>query len=494
MRYVAAFFKRLFGWWGADERERDLREELEAHFQLHVDDNLRAGMSPAEARRAAALKFGSVDAAKESVRGQWTVAWIESARQDVVFALRALRRNPGFAFTAILSLALGIGASVAIFTVADGVLIRPLPYPAADHLMMVWESKQHGEQHNLINPGNFREWKTQNHVFSDMSIVGYGLATLVDADRAEEFESRYVEPDFFHMLGVQPWRGRLFVPADRLPKAPTVIVITHHLWQTWFGGDEAVIGRMVQISNQPATIVGVLPPGFYFRHRSVELFGNYTLDPSHNYHGDGRWLTSVARLQSGVTHAQAQAEMDVIARRLETDEAKFDKGWGVTVEPLRDSMVREVKRPLLVLLGAVLFVLAVSCANVANLLLARYGSRRREMSVRAAIGAGRWRIARQLLTESVVLGAAGGLCGVLLARWAVTGLLAMAPRDLVRNTVPHARGTAGRRSRHSCGSCTHLPCHAAARALQGISTAPAFLRHRARAVPRAAGRPRSRHD
>jgi putative ABC transport system permease protein len=435
MRRAIGFLKRLGGWSGRSARERDLREELEAHFQLHVDDNVRAGMSPADARREAVLKFGSIDAAKESVRAQWTVTWLESTRQDFVYAIRAFRRNPAFAATAILSLALGIGASVAIFTVADGVLLRPLPYPEASRLMMVWESKQHGEQHNLINPGNFGDWKAQNHVFSQMSIVGLNMVTLTDAQRGEEFEARWVDPEFFPLLGVRPWRGRIFTPADRLPKAESVIVISYHLWQTWFGGDEAVIGRKIEISNLPAIVIGVLPPGFYFRGRNVELFVNNHLDPSRNYHGDGRWLMSVARLKPGVTQAQAQAEMDVIAHRLEASEPKFDKGWGVTVEPLRDSMVREVKRPLLILLGAVLFVLAVACANVANLLLARHGSRRREMSVRAAIGAGRWRIARQLLTESLVLGATGGLLGVLLARWAVSGLLALAPRDLVRNTA-----------------------------------------------------------
>jgi putative ABC transport system permease protein len=435
VRRAGAFFKRLGGWWGAAARERELREELESHFQLHVDDNVRTGMSPAEARRQAAVKFGSVDAAKESVRAQWTVAWLESTRQDLVYAFRAFRRGPAFAVTAIVSLALGIGASVAIFTVADSVLLRPLPYPAAERLVMVWESKQHGNRHNLINPGNFREWKSQNHVFSDMALVGYALATLTDASRAEEFESRYVEPELFSILGVQPFRGRLFTAADRVKGSPTVFLITYHLWKTWFDGDEAIIGRKIEVSNQPGTIVGVLPPGFYFRNRSVELFGNITLDLSRNYHGDGRWLLSVARLKPGVTLAQAQAEMNVIAGRLELSQAQFDKGWGVTVEPLRDSMVREVKSALLVLLGAVLFVLAVACTNVANLLLARYGSRRREMSVRVAIGAGRWRIARQLLTESVVLGAAGGLLGVLLARWMVAGLLALAPRDLVRNAA-----------------------------------------------------------
>jgi putative ABC transport system permease protein len=435
MRKAVAFFKRLGGWWGRARRERDLRDELAAHFQLHIEDNLRAGMSPHEAHRQAALRFGSLDSAAESVRDSWTVAWLESMRQDLIYALRALRRNPAFAITAILSLALGIGAGIAIFTVADGVLLRPLPYPDAGRLAMVWESRMKGNHHNLINPGNFREWKEQSHVFSGMAIVGYGLATLVDAHRAEEFQSRYVEPEFFQILGVRPWRGRLLTAADRLPGSPSVFVISHHLWQTWFGGDESVIGRKIQVSTGPATIVGVLPPGFYFRERAVELFGNFTLDPARNYHGDGRWLLSVARLKPGATVPEAQAEMNVIAGRLELTQAQFDKGWGVTVEPLRDSMVREVKRPLLVLLGSVFFLLAVACANVANLLLARYNSRRREMSVRAAIGAGRWRIARQLLSESIVLGSAGGFVGVLVARWAVAGLLALAPRDLVRNTA-----------------------------------------------------------
>jgi putative ABC transport system permease protein len=435
MRRAVAFLKRLGGWCGRSARERDLREELEAHFQLHVDDNIRAGISPTEAPRQAVLKFGSVDAAKESVRSRWTVAWLETTRQDFVYAVRAFRRNSAFGATAILSLALGIGASVAIFTVADGVLLRPLPYPEPDRLVMVWESKQHGEQRNLINPGNFGDWKAQSQVFSHMSIVGLNMVTLTDAQRGEEFGARWVDPEFFPLLGVRPWRGRIFTPADRLPTAETVVVISHRLWQTWFGADETIVGRKIEVSNLPVTVIGVLPPGFYFRSRNVELFVNNHLDPSRKYYGDGRWLMAVARLKPGVTQVQAQAEMDVIARRLEDSEPKFDKGWGVTVEPLRDSMVREVKRPLIVLLGAVLFVLAVACANVANLLLARHGSRRREMSVRAAIGAGRWRIARQLLTESLVLGATGGLLGMFLARWAVTGLLALAPRDLVRNTA-----------------------------------------------------------
>ena len=436
MRALRAFLIRLGGWWGRDRREREMNEEIEAHFQMHVEDNQRAGMSAAEARRQAVLKFGGIESAKESLRGRWTVAFLETTWQDLKYALRGLRRNPAFALTAVLSLALGIGASIAIFTVADNLLLRPLPYRDPGKLVMVWEASRRGEAyaHNVISPANYRDWKAQNDVFDGIAAFGDRRDVLNDGKRVEELDAQYVTADLLPLLGVQPIRGRLFTAEEDLPDAPKVVLIGYRLWQSWFGGDEGIVGRQVQLSGRPATIIGVLGPGFYFRNRSTDLWEPLGLNPANDYRKSaGRYLMSVARLKPGASQQQAQAQMTTIAQRLEAAYPEFDTNWGVNVEPLRDSLVREVKTSMQVLLGAVGLLLIVACANVANLLLARQTSRRREMALRAAIGAGRWRVVRQLITESVVLGLAGGLLGVALARWAVMGLLALAPRDLVRN-------------------------------------------------------------
>ncbi len=243
-------------------------------------------------------------------------------------------------------------------------------------------------------------------------------------------------PTCFPLLGVRPWRGRFFTAADDLPNTPNYVIISHRLWQTWFGSAEDVIGRHIQVGSRPATIIGVLPPGFYFRNREIDLWEALGLNPARDYRkNSGRYLSAIGRLKPGVSEAAAQSQMSAIGKRLETDYPVFNKNWTVALEPLRDSMVREVKTSLLVLLGAVFLLLAVACANVANLLLARYTSRRREMAVRASIGAGHWRIVRQLVTESLVLGLAGGALGLLLARAAIQGLLLLAPRDLARNAA-----------------------------------------------------------
>ena len=251
-----------------------MADELAAHFRLHLEDNLRAGMSPAEARRDAVLRFGSVEAAKEEMREMSTTLWLETTWRDIQYALRGLRRNPGFAITAIASLALGIGASLAIFAVADGLLLRPLPFREPDRMVMVWERNARiaGAEHNPISPGNYFDWKAQNDVFQSMAAFGDGRTVLSDGDRVEELQNRYATADLLPMLGVQPFRGRFFTAQEDAPRAPNTLVISYRLWQSWFGGEDAAIGRTVQLRSRPATIIGVLPPDFYYLDRNIDLW------------------------------------------------------------------------------------------------------------------------------------------------------------------------------------------------------------------------------
>src|SRR5437763_9674742 len=434
MKYLRAFFARLSGLFSKNSHDVEFNQELESHLQMHIDDNLRSGMSPEEARRQALIKFGSIETAKESVRESSRLLWLETAWQDMRYALRGLRLNPGFATTAILSLALGIGSAVAIFTVADNVLLRPLPYPQPSQLVMLWEVNQrNNNRHNVVAPADYFDWKSQSNAFSGIAAFRNSHVIFSDHGRAEEIDVESASSELLPLLGAQPVHGRLFTGEEEQSLA-RVAVISYRLWQRWFGGDEGTIGRQVQIGARPWVIVGVLPPNFYFHSRSIDLWVPFGIRPADNLRTtSGRYMMTVARLKPGVTVREAQAQMSGIAQRLEIAYPGFNKYWGVNVEPLRESLIGEVKTSLLVLLGAVILLLGVACANVANLLLARYTVRRREMAVREALGAARLRLIRQVLTESIVLGSMGGLLGLLLARFAVAGLIAFAPKDLVRS-------------------------------------------------------------
>lgn len=436
-RPALSWINRLFNLFHGSKLNRDLDEELSFHLEARVRDNLAAGMMPGEAQQDAKVRFGNQTLLKERTRDMDLLQTLETVAQDVRHAVRGLSQSRGFAVTAILSLALGIGASTAIFSVTDNLLLRPLPYRDPMRLMMLWETRpQRGSEHNVVSPGNFFDWKAQNTVFESTAAFRESRSVLTDGNHAEELGKQSMSAALLPMLGVVPVRGRLFTHEEDQAAihSDSVLLISYRLWQSWFGGDPNIIGRHVQMNSMPRTIIGVMPPGFSFRNRTTDLWEPLGLNSAENYRKtQGRWMLVIARLKPGVTVAQAQAQMTAISQRLATTYPDFDKNWTATVEPLRDSLVREVRRSLLILLGAVGLLLAVACANVGNLLLARFTSRRQEMAVRASLGATRWRIVRQVLTESVILGLLAGLLGIILARWMVAGLLTMAPKELTQS-------------------------------------------------------------
>jgi putative ABC transport system permease protein len=357
---------------------------------------------------------------------------------DLRYGARMLFKQPGFTLVAIITLALGIGANTAIFSVVNAVLLEPLPYKDADNLVMVWENNKRRapDQRNVINPANFMDWKEQNNVFSDMAAFMDVSAILTNDGEPEELPAQLASPNLFTLLGVEAIRGRAFNADDGKPDAPRVTVLSYGLWQRRFGGDPNIIGRKLNLNRNETTVIGVLPAGFQWHIRQnsmsgrvAELWTPYVITNEMRQRR-GRFLSAVARLKPGVTMAQAQAEMTGLGARLEQQFNSFNANWGVNVVPLRTQMVGEIRLALWILLGAVAFVLLIACANVANLLLARASARQKEIAVRAALGAGRGAIMRQLLTESVLLSALGGLAGLLLAWWGTTALVRLSPPEL----------------------------------------------------------------
>ncbi len=359
--------------------------------------------------------------------------------QDLRFGARMLLKNPGVTLVAVIALTLGIGANTAIFSVVNAVLLRSLPYEDGERLAIVWENRQSGKGNpqNVINLGNFFDWKDQNNVFSDMAAFFDLNRNLTSDGEPEEVAGQIATTNLFSVLGVKPIQGRTFAPDEGKPGQPRVVVIGYDLWQRRFGGDPNIVGRNITINNEPNTIIGVLPAdvGWHVQKGSMikkapEIWSPWQVS-NELRERKGRFARAVARLKPGVTLAQAQNEMNIIGARLEQQYPEFNTNWGVNVVPLRTQFTGEIRKPLLILLGAVGFVLLIACANVANLLLARAASRRKEIALRAGLGASRWRIARQLLTESVLLSALGGVFGLLLAWWGTKALIALSPPGLM---------------------------------------------------------------
>ncbi len=343
------------------------------------------------------------------------------------YAIRTLLRSPGFTVIALLTLALGIGANTAIFSFVNGVLLKPLPYRDPHGIVMVWE-KPPGGTRNGISTLNFLDWKNQNNVFETMAAISYGgNVTLTGDGQPEELTGVRVSASYFDIFGVQAALGRTFAPGEDQLGKNQVVVLSHRLWENRFGADPGIVGRKLTLSGKPCTVIGVMPARTPFDRSYAQLWTPLAFEP-HDMTRDYHWMLSFARLKPGVTLEKAQAAMNGIGARIAEAYPDSNKGWGVTVDRFEDRIVgRQLRRSLFVLLAAVGAILLIGCANLANLTLARGASREREIAVRASLGAGSWRLIRQLLTENLVLAGAGGGLGVVFGYGMIRGLIRLAP-------------------------------------------------------------------
>jgi len=417
-------------------RRKRMMEELDADIREHIEtetqDNLERGMAPEDARHAAMRKFGNVTRVKEDTREVWTIVWFEHLIEDIRFGLRMLRKNPGFTIVAVLTLALGIGANTALFSVVNAVLLRPLPFENSSRLVWSWGNCSLCDQ-AAVSPSDFTDYRAQSHSFEHYGAMAgeNSLFNLAGGDKPIQIEGSMVTAGFFDALGIQPPYGRAFELSDEKTTDPQVVILSHHLWQNRFAGDPNVIGKSITLDDKTRTVVGVLANDVSVLSRADLWFPA----PFQNQGMQSRrshFLRPVGLLRRGVTISQAQAELDTIAARLGREYPVTNAGWGLRLEPLQSVLVGSVRRALLVLLAAVGLVLLIACANVASLLLSRNTVRRREIVIRTAIGAGRSRLLRQLLTESLLLALAGGAAGVFLAYAGVQFLKGLGPQSLPR--------------------------------------------------------------
>jgi predicted permease len=437
-RGIHEVWVRLGELFSRQQRDRELAAEIESHIQMQIDDHLRAGMALREARRQALIKFGGLEQTKENCRDRRGVPWLESLLQDVRFGLRMLRKNPGFTTVAVLTLALGIGANTAIFSVVDGVLLNPLPFPDPDRVVSVHTKFTRYPRAGVSYP-NFLDWRRESKSFEELAAWREDEFALSGAGHPELLNGEMVSSNFFALLRVKPVLGRFFRPDEDQLGAPLVAIISEALWKRKFGSDPNICGKSLMLNGKVYAITGVIAsrlpliqympnPDRQFDDVFVPI-GQFDAPIFRNrqvYYG----TEAIGRLKNGVTREQAGAEMDGIARELEAAYPKDNSKVRVNIMPLAEDIAGDLHPALLILWGAVSLVLLIACANVANLLLARSVVRRQELGVRIALGAGRGRIARQLLAENILLSCAGGALGVVAAGYGVRAFLRLFPSVL----------------------------------------------------------------
>ena len=426
-----AWWKRLRASLGKTNLAGQLDEEIRFHIEMRAREFMASGMSREQAQHKAAALFGNELLIKDRTRDVDTFAWIGAFWHDCRYALRMLRSSPGFILVAVLTLTIGIAANTTIFSFMNAMLLRPLRLRDPNRLVMIQEMNVKGRGGRTPTMGAFWVWENNSHTLQDIALAGlFGDPTTISGmGHAERVSSSICGINYFDMLGVKPLRGRTFLPEDSKSQISTTVVISESLWRRTFAADPNILGQKLTAGGAQVTIIGIIPSGFSVFPWKSDIDMWYAFNPGGL--STIRWLWPMGRLKPGVTLEQAQAELNALARAMDPH-ADADADWSVQLRPLNKEFVEGTQPYFLMLLGAVAFVLLIACANVANLLLARGAVRQREFAIRASLGAGRWRLIRQLLTESLLLGLLGGGLGVLAALAGMRGLAALAPFDEIR--------------------------------------------------------------